>query len=456
MIKNKKTVYYLALIPLAIILVLFAWFFTIIFEGEKPLLTVEPLPEFLSKKQAFTIKAGDMKRGLKALKVSYSPGGKEETVLDLKFPFEGILNGKGTHNYEDQFVIDPQTLHLTQGTMDIKVQAWDYSRKNGGDGNTTVILHSLIIDTMPPTIRPLSQMHNVNQGGTGLVVYQASSDTLESGVYVNDLFFKGYPASKDPKNENYVAYFAIPYDIKTNPTISLWAKDKAENTVTTAFTCLVKRIQFRSDDMNLSDSFLKKVLPYFSNEIDPNATDIDNYLKINRELRKTDNAIFYDLMKDVSPDKLWEGSWLRLKNSAPMAKYADHRKYYYNSKLVDEQDHLGLDLASLANSPVDAENSGKIIFAERNGIYGNAVVIDHGQGIASLYGHLSDIIVTKGQDVKKGDIIGHTGQTGLAGGDHLHVSMLVHGVFVNPIEWWDDHWIQDNITSKLNLLKSQQ
>jgi murein DD-endopeptidase MepM/ murein hydrolase activator NlpD len=313
----------------------------------------------------------------------------------------------------------------------------------------------MVIDTMPPTIRPLSQMHNINQGGTGLVVYKISLDTLESGVYVDDLFFKGYPAAGDPKNDNYVAYFAIPSNIKANPSIHLWAKDKAGNTVTTPFSCLVKRIQFRNDDMNLSDSFLKKVLPYFSNEIDAGASDIDNYLKINRELRKTDNALIYDLMKDVSQEKLWEGSWLRLKNSAPMARYADHRRYLYNGSLVDEQDHMGIDLASLENSPIEAENSGRILFAERNGIYGNMVVIDHGQGIASLYGHLSDILVTKGQDVKKGDIIGHTGQTGLAGGDHLHVSMLVQGIFVNPIEWWDDHWIQDNITSKLDLLKIQ-
>jgi murein DD-endopeptidase MepM/ murein hydrolase activator NlpD len=454
--KNKKTAYYLALIPLALILGLFVWFFTTLFEGEKPVLNIEPLPEFISKKQAFIIKAGDAKRGLKAIKVSYTHGGKEEILLDEKFSFEGLLNGKGTHDYEKEFVIDPQSLRLAQGSMDINIQVWDYSRKNGGDGNTTVVSHSMVIDTMPPTIRPLSQMHNINQGGTGLVVYKASLDTLESGVYVDDLFFKGYPAANDPKNDNYVAYFAIPSNIKANPSIHLWAKDKAGNTITTPFSCLVKRIQFRNDDMNLSDTFLKKVLPYFSSEIDPGASDIDNYLKINRELRKTDNTLIYDLMKDVSREKLWEGSWLRLKNSAPMARYADHRRYLYNGSLVDEQDHMGIDLASLENSPVEAENSGRILFAERNGIYGNMVVIDHGQGIASLYGHLSDILVTKGQDVKKGDIIGHTGQTGLAGGDHLHVSMLVHGVFVNPIEWWDDHWIQDNITSKLDLLKIQQ
>jgi len=455
MIKNKKTAYYLILIPFSVILGLFIWFFTTIFEGEKPLLAVDPLPDFISKKQAFIVKAGDTKRGLKAIKATYVHGGKEEIVLDEKFSFEGLLNGKGMHDYEKEFVIDPQTLRLAQGSMDLTIQVWDYSRKNGGDGNTTVVSHSMVIDTMPPTIRPLSQMHNINQGGTGLVVYKASSDTLESGVYVDDLYFKGYPAADDPKNENYVAYFAIPSNIKANPAIRLWAKDKAGNTITTPFSCLVKRMQFRNDDMNLSDTFLQKVLPYFSGEIDPGASDIDNYLKINRELRKTDNALIYDLMKDVSREKLWDGSWLRLKNSAPMARYADHRRYLYNGSLVDEQDHMGIDLASLENSPVEAENSGRILFAERNGIYGNMVVIDHGQGIASLYGHLSDILVTKGQDVKKGDIIGHTGQTGLAGGDHLHVSMLVHGVFVNPIEWWDDHWIQDNITSKLELIKNQ-
>jgi hypothetical protein len=453
---NKKIVYYITLIPLVIILAFFAWFFTVIFESEKPSLSVDPLPEYLSKKQTFTVKASDMKRGLKALKVSYTHGGAEQTILDIKFPFEGMLNHSGTHTYENQFSIDPQALHLAQGAMEIKVQAWDYSRKSGGDGNITVILHSITIDTIPPTVRPLSQMHNVNQGGTGLVVYQASSDTAESGVYVNDLFFKGFPALKNQKNDNYVAYFAIPYNITSNPTIHLWVKDKAGNTTTSPFTCIVKRVKFRKDDMNLTDSFLKTILPYFSDEIDPKASDIDNFLKINKELRKTNNAVFFDLMKNVSPDKLWESSWHRLKDSAPMARYADHRLYMYNGRLVDEEDHLGQDLASLANSPVDAENSGKVLFAERNGIYGNAVVIDHGQGIASVYGHLSDILVKKGQDVKKGDIIGHTGQTGLAGGDHLHISILVQGAFVNPIEWWDDHWIQDNITSKLDLLKGQQ
>jgi murein DD-endopeptidase MepM/ murein hydrolase activator NlpD len=61
--------------------------------------------------------------------------------------------------------------------------------------------------------------------------------------------------------------------------------------------------------------------------------------------------------------------------------------------------------------------------------------------------------VEPGRDVARGEIIGLTGQTGLAGGDHLHFGIMVSGVFVNPIEWWDSHWIRDNVTRKLARLE---
>ena len=93
------------------------------------------------------------------------------------------------------------------------------------------------------------------------------------------------------------------------------------------------------------------------------------------------------------------------------------------------------------------------MMADRLGIYGITVVLDHGQGLGSVYCHLSKISVELNQEVPKGEVIGLTGQTGLAGGDHLHFGVMVSGVFVNPIEWWDSHWIQDNVTRKLALLK---
>jgi murein DD-endopeptidase MepM/ murein hydrolase activator NlpD len=87
------------------------------------------------------------------------------------------------------------------------------------------------------------------------------------------------------------------------------------------------------------------------------------------------------------------------------------------------------------------------------GIFGKSIVIDHGFGLFSLYSHLSSIDVTKGQAVLKGEIIGRTGDTGLAGGDHLHYGMFVRNTFVNPLEWWDAAWIKNNITNKISMIK---
>jgi murein DD-endopeptidase MepM/ murein hydrolase activator NlpD len=90
-----------------------------------------------------------------------------------------------------------------------------------------------------------------------------------------------------------------------------------------------------------------------------------------------------------------------------------------------------------------------VAYANFFGIYGNAVVIDHGYGLQSIYGHLSSIAVSEGQKVSRGDIIGKTGETGLAGGDHLHFCTLLQGIPVNPVEWSDSHWIKDRIAKKM-------
>ncbi len=94
---------------------------------------------------------------------------------------------------------------------------------------------------------------------------------------------------------------------------------------------------------------------------------------------------------------------------------------------VDQQVHLGFDLAVTANVPVVAANSGVVLNASWLGIFGNCVIIDHGMGVQSLYGHLSSFDVKVGDTVTKGQMLGRSGMTGLAGGDHLHFTMLVGG-----------------------------
>jgi murein DD-endopeptidase MepM/ murein hydrolase activator NlpD len=156
------------------------------------------------------------------------------------------------------------------------------------------------------------------------------------------------------------------------------------------------------------------------------------------------------MVTKTSPELLWGGAVFHpFTNTKAEAAFADFRTYLYQGREVDKKVHLGFDLASFANTPVVAANRGKVIFAADLGIYGNCVVLDHGLGVQSLYGHLSSFGVKVGDLVEKSQELGRTGMTGLAGGDHLHFTMLVGGQMVNPIEWWDEHWIQDRIVRKL-------
>jgi murein DD-endopeptidase MepM/ murein hydrolase activator NlpD len=454
---NKKNIYRpFAIVPVFIIVCGLIWLLTVIFEGERPIVSLEPTPEYLAQSQGFLVTLSDEKRGLRRLRISYNQGGRDVTLMDKEFPFEGFLNRQGIHYAEQEFIMDPSALHLAQGRVDVNVQVWDYSRRGGGDGNMTLSHHKMTVDTLPPSIRAISRMHNMNKGGAGLVVYRASLDTVKSGVYVDDVFFEGFSVDDDNKNGMYLAYMAIPYDSNLDPSIYLWAQDGAENTATSTFYFHVRRRLFQKEKITITDRYLKRILPYFSfYEPEDGETGINRYLKINRDLRQQDDERFAQITKETGSERLWEGTWSRLTNAATMAKFGNQRSYYYKGKTVDEQVHLGIDLASLPHSPVGASNNGRVLFAERNGIYGLVVVLDHGQGLASMYGHLSRILATPGQYVKKGDIIGFTGQTGLAGGDHLHFAIMVHGVSVDPIEWWDSHWIKDNITRKLELVDQQ-
>ena len=160
---------------------------------------------------------------------------------------------------------------------------------------------------------------------------------------------------------------------------------------------------------------------------------------INGELRRKNAAKIASIARrTVAPEILWRGVVFHpFRNNAVESAFADQRTYIYNGKEVDQQVHLGFDLASFTNVPVVAANRGKVVYADELGIYGNCVIIDHGMGVQSLYGHLSSIGVKAGQMVEKEQEIGRSGMTGLAGGDHLHFTMLVNGNMVNPVEWWD-------------------
>ncbi|MCI0546789.1 MAG: M23 family metallopeptidase [Candidatus Rokubacteria bacterium] len=185
------------------------------------------------------------------------------------------------------------------------------------------------------------------------------------------------------------------------------------------------------------------------------------FLTVNREHRKKAEAAKSELATKTQPQPVWEGAFVQPPNTKVFSNFAETRQYLYDGRPIDTQVHFGYDLASLRHSPIPAANRGVVIFAGPFSIYGNAVVIDHGLGLQSLYAHLSSIAVKEGDKVTRGQELGRSGETGLAAGDHLHFEVLVHGISVTPLEWWDAKWIRDRIGQPLReagvpLLQSEQ
>jgi murein DD-endopeptidase MepM/ murein hydrolase activator NlpD len=281
-------------------------------------------------------------------------------------------------------------------------------------------------------------------------LYRTSKPTPVSGIQVENRFYPGYETTIAGK-PCFVAYFPLSMEARNGKTpLRVMARDAAGNTSSVAVPSLILDRKFRKDSVNLSDTFLQKMAEFQQGNIELRGKQpVDVFMYVNTKMREDNFKTIQSICQKSEPRQLWEGTFLRMKNASPMALFGDSRTYMYNGKSIGESIHLGVDLASTAHAAIEASNHGTVVFTGPLGIYGNAVIIDHGLGIFSLYGHLSSISTKSGQSVKKGDTIGQSGMTGLAGGDHLHFSIIIGGEFVNPVEWWDQHWIKDNVTKKL-------
>ncbi len=445
-----KRLFYL-LIALLVVLAGVALFFQM--EGEKPVIVLDLPNKALGKKQPLPLIITDYKSGIGRVTVTLSQGDQKAALLDEKMP--GVrLWGGGEKKVTLQPEADPTSLGFKEGDAVLHVTARDYSWRGWFRGNKTVLALPIIIDVKAPVIAVLTHMHNVNQGGAGLVIYRLSETCPVSGVQVGDYFYPGYGGYfKDP--DIHLALFALAYDQGPDTPIFIQGSDRAGNLSQSGFPKLIKAKKFRQDTIRLSDSFLERKMPEFELTVDDAANPLlAKFLKINGEMRRANAATIKQITQTTDAQFHWQGPFGRMNNAQRMAGFADHRDYQYQGKKVDQQVHLGIDLAGMGLDKVLAANRGKVVFADQLGIYGQTVIIDHGFGLFSLYSHLSRMDTTVGALLQKGDLLGQTGTTGMAGGDHLHFSMLINGVFVNPIEWWDGAWIKNNITQKLDDIKA--
>ncbi len=310
----------------------------------------------------------------------------------------------------------------------------------------------------PPRVSVVSLHHFINLGGAEFIVLRATPPDVSAGVRVGDTEYPAYPGAAvglaDPALR--VAFFALRHDQPVNATISAFARDLAGNQASTPVDHRPFTKAFVRSRIPIDQRFLDRVVPAIAAEtpdlkIDTSSPEalLNGFLTINGALRRKNAETISALAAKTAPQMLWTQAFAQLGNTQVESRFADQRTYLFGDKEIDRQVHLGFDLASVQQAPVQASNTGVVLFADFLGIYGNCVIVDHGLGVQSLYAHLSSMTVKVGDRVEKGAELGRTGVTGLAGGDHLHFTMLVNGTPVNPVEWWDPHWMQDRVTRKI-------
>ncbi len=400
-----------------------------------PELTISPQREMISTVTEFMVEAKDPSSGVKSLRISVVQRDTERLVLEKTYP-------KPANAVLEKFTLKdlpPQSPPLDDGDLTLIVEARDGSYANFGQGMLGRMIVPYVLDTVPPKLSIRESSSSIRQGGAAAVAYTLDAPAEKTGVVAKDLFFPGYRQ----EDGSYICFFTFPYymDKETFHPL-LTARDEAGNVASQDMALGLIPQKFKDDKIHLPDSFLDSKMPEFEKDFPGQMSNLERFLKVNRELRKYNRGALHNLALDTSPTALWKGSFLRMPRSATRSTFGDRRSYIYQNSVVDQQTHLGVDLASVKHDDVPASNDGRVVFAGVMGIYGKVVIIDHGFGLQSLYGHLSEMHVNKGDAVKRGQIIGKTGVTGLAGGDHLHFGIIVGGIPVNPMEWWDKHWLE--------------
>lgn len=415
----------------------FAGYFLFLKDAEKPLVALAPEAEATSLKRQFVLTASDEQSGIRSVAVSVAQGQRRVNILSKTFD-------KPRDRVTERFTLEAS--ELRGGAFELQAVAYDGSYANLGSGNAARISKRMLLDATPPTIKALTPAHYLRQGGAGLVIYEINKEAARSGVVVGDRFYPGYKQ----KSGQYACLFPFPSDLEPDAyKPRLFVEDAAGNEKLGFFVNMAIRRRFREERVEINDEFLAARLPAFAGLYPQERDPVERFKKLNTELRKQNTAFLASLAAKSGPEPLWEGGFVYLPRSVVRGSFGAERVYVSKGQEIGRERADGIDLASVPGAQVPAANGGNVVFAGPLGVYGNTVVIDHGLGLASVYGSLGSVAVTAGDAVKKGDLVGTTGTTGLTPGDQVHFAMYLSGQPVIPIEWWDAHWIEDNVTTKL-------
>jgi murein DD-endopeptidase MepM/ murein hydrolase activator NlpD len=449
--------YLLGLVLLLVLLATGAWFYA--GRGGAPTLEFAKPDKFVGTSTPVELVVGVPAKELSDLQLSLEQNGKSFRVYSLG-DAAGQVKDEGNGKIRITAVVGKQQVPELQSGPARLVAHAQRSVLRGYRTLGSNAAKDVQVRLERPRVAVMSTHHFVNHGGAEVVVYRATPEDVTSGVVVGDIEYPGFQASgaavegvtiTDPAVR--VAFFALRHDQDLQTPIRLFARDEAGNTARADFEFRVFPKPFKKSRIEINEAMLTQVIPTIlegQNEINPQGQPIEKFVAVNSQLRQKNNAKIASFAQQTDKSMLWGGVVFHpFTNTGVQSAFADYRTYVYQGKEVDQQVHLGFDLASFQTTPIVAANKGKVLFADELGIYGNTVILDHGMGVQSLYAHLSSFDVKVGDMVNKEQQVGRSGRTGMALGDHLHFTMLVNGHMVNPVEWWDAHWIEDRILRKL-------
>lgn len=388
----------------------------------------------------------DSGTGLRSVDILLSHAGGEVPIASEAYPgglMSGALRGEAPETIEIEVPADT----LPRGVSDafFRVSVRDWSWNDGLLGNETLIDIPLTIDRVPPYVSIATGLTYIKRGGAAAVLYRLSEETVRDGVLVGDTLFPSYPVG-----EWRAVVYAVPVHAPPNPDVRVLAEDRAGNVTRARWPVVVKERGLPAANVTLPASFLDLTVPDLAAAEGIDAPDPSAAFRIiNTDLRAQNEERIREIVSDSAPEKLWNGAFDQLENSKVTSRFAEERTYFVSGKPNSKATHYGYDLASTRAAPITAAASGRVLYAGPLGIYGNCVLMDHGLGVATLYGHLSRIDVSAGDTVEQGQPLGLSGATGLAGGDHLHFAVLVGHTYVDPLEWWDAKWVRENVEARL-------
>lgn len=422
-------------------------------EGTPPVVTVAGPIALGAAPRDVTVEIADAGAGVRSFEASVVHAGGEIALASRDFGGSALpFLGASTPQASAPLTIDAKALGLAQGDAKLRIAARDLSWRDWMRGNQTSVEVPLSVDFRPPMLSVAPGITYAKRAGSVLLVYDVSDDTERDGVEVADRFFPGLRPSGEgvPPSRRFVL-FPLAQDLTPDVKIRLVAIDGAGNRAERTPQINIKDRVYPEEKIVLPERFLAEKVPDLAGATGVAYTGdaVATFQEINTRIRKENEAKIREVTAESAVEPYFSGAFQQMKDSQVRSSFAERRSYFVNDAKVSESIHYGYDLASLAGAPIVASNRGKVVFAEELGIYGGCVIIDHGLGLHTLYGHLSSISAQVGDVVEQGQEIGRSGQTGLAGGDHLHFAILLHGVYVDPVEWWDGKWVREHVEDLL-------